>query len=160
MERLLRPHRPAIYFCLESVWELDLLGSLFGCFEVCFAVLPVPSPRRVAPYSAFIQAMYYNGGQNFLSENFVNARKWKSMILSEHALKGNGDKRIKEFLSTLESGTSWLDIRVWGWQSRGGRECEEQFNIFWGFSVTPPISDSFACHVSLKVKYFGKVENV
>ena len=33
------------------------------------------------------------------------------MILSEHALKGNGDKRVEEFLSTLESATSWLDIR-------------------------------------------------
>ena len=31
------------------------------------------------------------------------------MILSEHALKGNGDKLVKEFLSTLES--SWLGIR-------------------------------------------------
>ena len=31
------------------------------------------------------------------------------MILSEHALKGNGDKLVKEFLSTLES--FWLDIR-------------------------------------------------
>ena len=30
------------------------------------------------------------------------------MILSEHALKGNGDKLAKEFLSTPES--SWLDI--------------------------------------------------
>ena len=33
------------------------------------------------------------------------------MVLSEHALKGNGDKLVIEFLSTLESGTSWLDIR-------------------------------------------------
>ena len=32
------------------------------------------------------------------------------MILSEHALKRNGDKLVKEFLSTLESATSWLDI--------------------------------------------------
>ena len=32
------------------------------------------------------------------------------MILSQHALKGNGDKLVKEFLSTLESATSWLDI--------------------------------------------------
>ena len=31
------------------------------------------------------------------------------MILSEHALKGNGDKLVEEFLSTPES--SWLDIR-------------------------------------------------
>ena len=34
------------------------------------------------------------------------------MILSEHALKGNGDKLVKEFFSTLESATSWLDIRM------------------------------------------------
>ena len=33
------------------------------------------------------------------------------MILSEHALKGNGDKLVKEFLSNLESATSWFDIR-------------------------------------------------
>ena len=33
------------------------------------------------------------------------------MILSEHALKGNGDKLVKEFLSTLESAIFWLDIR-------------------------------------------------
>lgn len=33
------------------------------------------------------------------------------MTLSEHALKGNGDKVVIEFLSTLESATSWLDIR-------------------------------------------------
>ena len=32
------------------------------------------------------------------------------MILSEHALKGNGDKLVKDFLTTLESATSWLDI--------------------------------------------------
>ena len=33
------------------------------------------------------------------------------MILSEGALKGNGDKGVKEFLSTLESANSRLDIR-------------------------------------------------
>ena len=27
------PHRAASYFCLESVWELDLPGSLFRCFS-------------------------------------------------------------------------------------------------------------------------------
>ena len=32
------------------------------------------------------------------------------MILSEHALKGNGDKVVKEFLSTRESAACWLDI--------------------------------------------------
>ena len=34
------------------------------------------------------------------------------MILSGHALKGNGEKIIKACLSTLESATSWLDIRM------------------------------------------------
>ena len=29
------------------------------------------------------------------------------MISSEHALKGNSDKLVKEFLSTLESATPW-----------------------------------------------------
>ena len=33
------------------------------------------------------------------------------MILSEHALKGNGNKLVIEFLSNLESATSLLDIR-------------------------------------------------
>ena len=34
------------------------------------------------------------------------------MILSEHDLKGNGDKLvIIEFLSTLEFASTWLDIR-------------------------------------------------
>ena len=32
------------------------------------------------------------------------------MILFEHTLRGNGDKLVKEFLSILESATSWLDI--------------------------------------------------
>ena len=54
------------------------------------------------------------------------------MILSEHALKVNGDKLVKEFLSTLES--SWLDIRdfcaVWSWYSRAGRIRDVQFHIF------------------------------
>ena len=45
------------------------------------------------------------------------------MILSEHTLKGNGVKLVKEFLSTLESATSWLDIRdslsfIFSWKTR------------------------------------------
>ena len=68
------------------------------------------------------------------------------MILPERALKGNGDKGVKEFLSTLESATSRLDIReCYVWQLRVGREAA---------------SYSFAYHVSCKVKYFGKVANV
>ena len=50
------PHRAATYVCLKSVWELDLSGSLFGSFKVCFAVLPVPSPRCIAPYPAYKQS--------------------------------------------------------------------------------------------------------
>ena len=43
------------------------------------------------------------------------------MILSERALKGNGDKSVKEFLSTLEPATSRLDIRErYVWQSDAG----------------------------------------
>ena len=33
------------------------------------------------------------------------------MILSEHALKGKGDKLVKELFSSRETATSWLDIR-------------------------------------------------
>ena len=62
------------------------------------------------------------------------------MILSEHALKRNGNKLVKEFLSTLESVTSWLDIvNEVGFQSwtrvRG--------------TVTQPVGYSFTCHVKL-----------
>ena len=32
------------------------------------------------------------------------------MILSEHALRGNCDKLVKEFLRIRESATTWLDI--------------------------------------------------
>ena len=47
------------------------------------------------------------------------------MILPERALKVNGDKRVKEFPSTLESATSRLDIReCCVWQSRVGHECD------------------------------------
>ena len=47
------------------------------------------------------------------------------MILPERALKLNGDKRVKGFLSTLESATSRLDIReCCVWQSRVGRESD------------------------------------
>ena len=31
------------------------------------------------------------------------------MILSEHIVTGNGDELVKEFLSTLESATSWFN---------------------------------------------------
>ena len=50
------------------------------------------------------------------------------MILSGHG-KGNCDKLVIEFLiSTLESATSWLDIRVLyiRLNSKGGRESMEQ----------------------------------
>ena len=52
------------------------------------------------------------------------------MIRSEHTLKGNTDICffVKEFLSTLESATFWLDIRE--------------------YYLSQPVSYSFACHVS------------
>ena len=43
-------------------------------------------------------------------------------------------------------------------KSKVGRECEGQFNI--NFSTMKVVSYSFACHVTCKVKYFGKVANV
>ena len=85
------------------------------------------SVYRVAPYPA-----KYNGGQNFLSEN-VSARKRNWMILSEHALKENGDNLVKEFLSTLESATSWLHIRMrLAVESRTRVECNWKSLIFSG----------------------------
>ena len=47
-----------------------------------------------------------------LSKNFVSAKKVKVYDSCEHALKGNDNKLIvTEFLSTLGSVTSWLDIK-------------------------------------------------
>ena len=47
-----------------------------------------------------------------LSKNFVSAKKVKVYDSGEHALKGNDNKLIvMEFLSTLGSVTSWLDIK-------------------------------------------------
>ena len=58
---------------------------------------------------------------------------------------------VKEFPSTLESATSWLDIHE-------NLKCTRL-----AVAGTPPrsrLSYSFACHVSCKVKYFRKVVNV
>ena len=86
-------------------------------------------------------------------------RKWKSMILSEHTLKENDIKLIViEFLSTLESATSWLDIHecyVWGWSRKLDASARDSLI----FSTIQLVSYSFACHVTCKVKYFGKVAN-
>ena len=55
------------------------------------------------------------------------------MVLSEHALKGNGDNLVKEFLSTLESVTSWLRIRMrLAVESRTRVECNWNSLIFSG----------------------------
>ena len=79
------------------------------------------------------------------------------MILSEQALKGNGDKLVKKFLSILESATSWfVNISY----EAGSRESESNVKDSFIVSVTQPVSFSFACHVICKVKYFGKVANV
>ena len=86
-------------------------------------------------------------------------RKWKSMILSEHTLKENDVKLIViEFLSTLESATSWLDIHecyVWGWSCKLDASARDSLI----FSTSQLVSYSFTCHVTCKVKYFGKVAN-
>ena len=82
------------------------------------------------------------------------------MILSEHALRGNCNKLVKEFLSILESATTWLDIIFLHiLYEAGSRESDVSARSFI-VSVTQPVSYSFACHVSCKVKYFGKVANV
>ena len=52
----LLPARAATNFCLESVWELDLSESWFGNLLVCYTVLPVPSPRRVASNPATLSS--------------------------------------------------------------------------------------------------------
>ena len=81
------------------------------------------------------------------------------MIISEHALRGNCDKLVKEFLSILESATTWLDIIFLHiLYEAGSRESDVSARSFI-VSVTQPVSCSFACHVSCKVKYFGKVAN-
>ena len=72
------------------------------CREVCLAVCQHPMQRSEMAAKSF-------------SENLWLLRKWKSVILPEHALKGNGDKLVIEFLSTLEFATSWLDIRQDSW---------------------------------------------
>ena len=73
----LRSARAAVYFCLESVKELDLWESLFGNLLVCLAVLPVPSPRRVAPNPAtlsFAEAPAGYPNKNSNSRNIESAR--------------------------------------------------------------------------------------
>ena len=82
------------------------------------------------------------------------------MIISEHALKGNGDKLVKEFLSILESATSWLDIREYFESEIGGRKLDASARDSFIVYVTQPVSYSFACHVSCKVKYYWKVANL
>ena len=76
-------------------------------------------------------------------------------------MKGNGDKLVKEFLSTLESATSWLDIcEGYFMYEVGIRELDTSARDSLIFSVGNVAGYSFACHVSCKVKYFGKVANV
>ena len=71
----LLPARAATYFCLESVWELDLSESLFGDLLVCYTVLPVPSPRHVAPNPATLSSTEAPAG--YPNKN-SNNRKIKS----------------------------------------------------------------------------------
>ena len=52
------------------------------------------------------------------------------MILSERALKRNGDKSVKEILSILEPATSRLDIRErYVWQSDAGARDSLIFSV-------------------------------
>ena len=74
----------------------SLIGSLFYQF-------PVPTAQHPIQQSKLAVKIFY------LTILWA-LRKWKSSILSEQALKGNGDKLVKEFLSTLECATYWLDI--------------------------------------------------
>ena len=94
----LRPAQDSSYFCLEINWELNLSGSLFGSVFRCFTSLQSPSHSDPIQHACKVKWQPIN----FLFENFVSTRKWKSMILSEHASKGNGDKLVEEFLSTVE----------------------------------------------------------
>ena len=82
------------------------------------------------------------------------------MILSEHALRGNCNKLVKEFLRIPESATTWLDIIFVNiLYEAGSRESDASARSFI-VSVTQPVSYPFACHVSCKLRYFGKVANV
>ena len=98
-------------FVWKFVWTFR---SLFRCFTIFL------SPPR----STLSMLAKWNGGQKFFISEFVSAER------AERALKGNGDKGVKEFLCTLESANSRLDIcERYVWQSRIGRGCEGQFNI-------------------------------
>ena len=81
------------------------------------------------------------------------------MILSEHALKGMAINLSKSFLALLNLrplGQTFVNILY----DVGSRESDSSARDSLIFSVTQPVSYSFACHVSCKVKYFGKVGNV
>ena len=74
-----------------------------------------------------------------VSENVVSAKKVKiyDSLISEHALKGNGNKLIvKEFLSTLKSATSWLNIHDYCvWESDANASYNSIFKQYKTFSV-------------------------
>ena len=78
------------------------------------------------------------------------------MILSEGALKGNGDKGVKSFLALL-------NLRTLGWTSVSvtydSRESDAGARDSLIFSVTQAASYSCAYCVNCKVKCFGKVAN-
>ena len=128
------PHRAATYFCLESVWKLDLFRkfvekfrSLFRCFTSSQSL-----PRST-------QSSKVKWRPKPVSENVVSAKKVKiyDSLISEHALKGNGNKLIvKEFLGTLKSATSWLNIHDYCvWESDANASYNSIFKQYKTFSV-------------------------
>ena len=81
------------------------------------------------------------------------------MILSEHASKGNGDKLYKEYLAVLNLrplGQTFMNIL----NEVGSRESDVSAKDSFIVSVTQPVSYSFACHFTCKVKYYWKIANI
>ena len=89
------------------------------------------------------------------------------MILSEHALKqhtllkGNGDKLVIEFLSTLLVRHSSGFVSVMYEEEVEKRDADASARDSLIFSAAmQPVRFSFAYHVSCKVKYVGNVAKV
>ena len=125
---LLRPAQGSYLFLSQNHLRTRFVGKFVWTFRSLFRRF---TSSQSPPRRSLSMLAKWNGGQKFFIREFVSTRKWKSMIISDRALKGNGDKRVKEFLSTLQSATSRLEIReCYVWQSGVGRECGGQFNIF------------------------------
>ena len=70
------------------------------------------------------------------------------MILSEHALKGNGDKLVIEFLSTLLVRHSSGFVSVMYEEEVEKRDADASARDSLIFSAMQPVRFSFAFHVS------------